>query len=140
MGNAASSLGPLMPIFRYSCRMNEYLYDIEIGHTTRLVSAERFSARAVNIVRLESGEAVPVNANLPSAYGQRPSSREPWCSTGVPAAGSLVPGRTWRHVVEGGTHQAPPFKWAAISASWFSDRISRATQSMSLSSILLIED
>ena len=74
MENAASSLGPLMTTFKYSCRMNEYLYDIKIGHTTRLVSAERVSARAVNIVRLESGDTVPVNANLPSAYG--PTRRE----------------------------------------------------------------
>jgi hypothetical protein len=56
-----------MTVIRYSRRMNEYIYDIEIRDTTRLVNAQRFSARAMNIVRLAT--LIPVNADLPITYG-----------------------------------------------------------------------
>jgi hypothetical protein len=56
-------------IISYSRHMSDYLYDIEIDDTTRFVNAERFCARAVDIVRLEAGDTVPVHADLPGAYG-----------------------------------------------------------------------
>jgi hypothetical protein len=55
-------------ITSYSRRMSDYLYDIEIDDTTRFVNAERFCARAANTVRLESGQTVSVNADLPDTY------------------------------------------------------------------------
>jgi hypothetical protein len=55
-------------ITSYSCRMSDYLYDIETDDTTRFVNAERFCARVANIVRLEYGHSVSVNAGLPNTY------------------------------------------------------------------------
>ena len=52
----------------YSRRMSDYLYDIEIEETTRVVPAQRSCARAVNIVRLESGHTVSVDPDLSSVF------------------------------------------------------------------------
>ena len=51
----------------YSRRMSDYLYDIEIDETTYVLHAQRFCARAVNIVRLESGHTVSVDTDLSCA-------------------------------------------------------------------------
>jgi hypothetical protein len=58
-----------MTITTYSRRSGEYLFDIEIGDTNWLDTAQRFFAQAVNIVRLESGQTVSVNADLPRVHG-----------------------------------------------------------------------
>jgi hypothetical protein len=52
----------------YSRRMSDYLYDIEIDETTCVLHAQRFCARAVNIVRLESGHTVSVDTDLSSVF------------------------------------------------------------------------
>lgn len=57
-----------MTITTYSRRSGQYLFDIEIGDTNWLGNAERCFARAVNLVRLESGQTVSVTADLASVY------------------------------------------------------------------------
>jgi hypothetical protein len=58
-----------MTIIGYSRRLGDYCYDIEIDETTRLINAERFCARVVNVVRLQLGQTVPMTTDLPSVYG-----------------------------------------------------------------------
>jgi hypothetical protein len=54
----------------YSRRRDDYAYDVEVHDVTRPVDADHhFCAQAINIVRLESGQTVSVNAGLQDAYG-----------------------------------------------------------------------
>jgi hypothetical protein len=56
----------------YSRRRGEYRYDIAIYETTPPATAGRFYAQVVNMVRLEAGRPVSVNAELEVAYGATP--------------------------------------------------------------------
>jgi hypothetical protein len=56
-----------------SRRRDTYIYDINIHRATRPPNAGGFYAQAVNIVRLESGQTVSVNADLQDEYGATPS-------------------------------------------------------------------
>ena len=48
---------------------NEYRYDVDFYEATASPNVVRFCARVVNMVRLESGHTVPVNAELPDQLG-----------------------------------------------------------------------
>jgi len=56
----------------YSRGKGDYRYDIAIYETTPPAIAGRFYARVVNMVRLESGQTVSVNAELQDAFGPTP--------------------------------------------------------------------
>jgi hypothetical protein len=56
----------------YSRRKGDYRYDVEIHEAAPPGNAGRFYARAVNMVRLESGQQVSVNADLRGEYGATP--------------------------------------------------------------------
>jgi hypothetical protein len=56
----------------YSRRQGDYRYDVEIHEAAPAGAAGRFYARVVNLVRLQSGVPVPVNADLHGAYGATP--------------------------------------------------------------------
>jgi hypothetical protein len=53
----------------YWRRRGDFAYDIEIYEATPPADAGRFYAQVVNMVRLESGQTVSVNAELQDAYG-----------------------------------------------------------------------
>jgi hypothetical protein len=53
----------------YSRRTGDYVYDIDIRKISAPANAAHFSAHVVNMVRLESGQTVPVNPDLAVAYG-----------------------------------------------------------------------
>jgi uncharacterized membrane protein YqjE len=53
----------------YSRREGDYLYDIDIREAAPPASADRFVARVVNMVRLESGHTVLVNVELQEEKG-----------------------------------------------------------------------
>jgi hypothetical protein len=55
----------------YSRRKGKYRYDVAIYETTP-PAAGLFRAQVVNMVRLEGGHAVSVNADLQDAYGATP--------------------------------------------------------------------
>jgi len=54
----------------YSRHRNTYIYDVNIHRATQPANAGRFYAQAVNIVRVESGQTVSVNAGLQNEYGE----------------------------------------------------------------------
>jgi hypothetical protein len=56
----------------YSRRRGDYRYDIAIFETIPSASAGRFYAQVVNMVRLESGHTISVNAGLQDAHGATP--------------------------------------------------------------------
>ena len=53
----------------YLRRRGDFVYDINIYEATAPADAGRFYAQVVNMVRLQSGETVSVNAELQDAYG-----------------------------------------------------------------------
>jgi hypothetical protein len=57
----------------YSRRTHDYVYDIDIHEIAPPAESTRFYAQVVNMVRLESGQTVPVNAGLLDAYGATPA-------------------------------------------------------------------
>jgi hypothetical protein len=56
----------------YSRHRDTYIYDVKIHRITWPPHAGRFYAQAVNIVRLESGQTVSVDAELQNEYGATP--------------------------------------------------------------------
>jgi hypothetical protein len=56
----------------YSRHRETYIYDVNIHRVTWPPHAGRFYAQAVNIVRLESGQTVSVDAELQNEYGATP--------------------------------------------------------------------
>jgi hypothetical protein len=56
----------------YSRHRETYIYDVNIHRATGRATAGRFYAQAVNMVRLESGQTVSVNAELQNEYGATP--------------------------------------------------------------------
>ena len=56
----------------YARRRGEYRYDVAIYETTPPADAGRFYAHVVNMVRLEGGQTVSINADLQDAYGATP--------------------------------------------------------------------
>jgi hypothetical protein len=56
----------------YSRREGEYRYDIAIFETVPPAAAALFRAQVVNLVRLEGGQTLPVDADLQDAYGATP--------------------------------------------------------------------
>src|ERR1700678_3013384 len=56
----------------YWRRAGDYAYDIDIHEITPPSNAARFYAQVMNMVRLESGQMVPVNTELQDAYGATP--------------------------------------------------------------------
>ena len=56
----------------YSSHRDAYIYDVNIHRVTQPPNAGRFYAQAVNIVRVESGQTVSVNAGLQNEYGATP--------------------------------------------------------------------
>jgi hypothetical protein len=56
----------------YSRRQGDYRYDVEIHEAAPPGHVGRFYAKAVNLVRLESGQQVEVNVDLHGAYGATP--------------------------------------------------------------------
>ena len=71
----------------YSRRQGDYHYDVEIHQAAPPGHVGRLYAKAVNLVRLESGPQVAVNADLLGAYGATPdeasSQIEALVETGV---------------------------------------------------------
>jgi hypothetical protein len=57
----------------YSRRAGDYVYDIDIHEITAPADSARFYAQVVNMVRLESGQTVPIKAELQDAYGDTPA-------------------------------------------------------------------
>ena len=53
----------------YSRRRGDYHYDIAIDETGPPAAAGVFYAQVVNLVRLESGQTVSINAELQDAHG-----------------------------------------------------------------------
>jgi hypothetical protein len=53
----------------YSRRQGDYRYDVEIYESASASEAGRFCARVVNMVRLQAGQIVSVNAELQEEYG-----------------------------------------------------------------------
>jgi hypothetical protein len=58
------------PTISYSRRSGDYVYDINCYKTTMPAKGDRFVAFAVNMVRIESGQWVPVIPGLPGEYGE----------------------------------------------------------------------
>jgi hypothetical protein len=56
----------------YPLNRATYIYDVNIHRATQPANAGRFYAQAVNIVRVESGQTVSVNAGLQHEYGATP--------------------------------------------------------------------
>jgi hypothetical protein len=56
----------------YARRRGEYRYDIAIYETAPRAAAGLYRAQVVNVVRLEGGHTVSVNAELEDAYGATP--------------------------------------------------------------------
>jgi hypothetical protein len=56
----------------YSRHREAYIYDVNIHRATWPPNAGRFYAQAVNMVRLESGQTVSVDAELQNEYGATP--------------------------------------------------------------------
>jgi hypothetical protein len=56
----------------YPLNRATYIYDVNIHRATQPANAGRFYAQAVNIVRVESGQTVSVNAELQNEYGATP--------------------------------------------------------------------
>jgi hypothetical protein len=56
----------------YSRRQGDYRYDVEIHEATPPGHVGRFYAKVVNLVRLEFGAPVSINAGLHAAYGATP--------------------------------------------------------------------
>jgi hypothetical protein len=56
----------------YSPHRHTYIYDVNLHRATQPANARRFYAQAVNIVRVESGQTVSVNAGLQHEYGATP--------------------------------------------------------------------
>jgi hypothetical protein len=52
-----------------SRRRGEYLYDVDLYETIAPANIVHVYARVVNMVRLESGHTVPVNAELQDQHG-----------------------------------------------------------------------
>ena len=52
-----------------SRRRGEYLYDVDLYEVTASANVVHVYARVVNLVRLESGHTVAVNAELPDQRG-----------------------------------------------------------------------
>ena len=50
-------------------RRGDYLYDVDLYQATAPANTIYFFARVVNLVRLESGRTVAVNAELPDQLG-----------------------------------------------------------------------
>ena len=76
----------------YSRRQGDYQYDIEIHEAAPPGHVNRFYAKVVNLVRLESGQQVAVNVDLHGAYGATPDEAfsriealvETWVKTQTP--------------------------------------------------------
>jgi hypothetical protein len=56
----------------YSRHRGDYRYDIAICEALPPANAGRFYAQVVNLIRLESGHTISVNAELQDAYGATP--------------------------------------------------------------------
>jgi hypothetical protein len=56
----------------YSRRRGEYRYDVAIYETTLPTAEGLFRAQVLNMVRLEDGHPVSVNAELEDAFGGTP--------------------------------------------------------------------
>ena len=56
----------------YSRRQGDYCYDVETHESAPPGRVNRFYAKVVNLIRLESGDRVPVNAHPHGAYGATP--------------------------------------------------------------------
>jgi hypothetical protein len=56
----------------YGRRKGDFVYDVDIYEATPPADEGRFYAQAVNMVRLESGRTMPVNAELQDSYGATP--------------------------------------------------------------------
>jgi hypothetical protein len=56
----------------YSRRQGAYSYDVEVHEAAPPGNVGRYYARVVNMVRLESGHQVTVNADLRGEYGATP--------------------------------------------------------------------
>jgi hypothetical protein len=56
----------------HSRRRGDYVYDIDILEIAPPANAVRFYAIVVNMVRLHSGQIVPVNAEFQGAFGATP--------------------------------------------------------------------
>ena len=82
-------------VFTSSSRhRGEYRCDVAIYETRPPADAGRFYAQVVNMVRLEGGQSVSINADLPDRYGASPEEAysaleadvEAWVKAKTPSA------------------------------------------------------
>jgi hypothetical protein len=73
-------------VFTSYCRRRaEYRYDIGIYETTPAADTGRFYSHVENMVKLEGGHTVSVNADLQDAYGATPDEAYSTLETAVEA-------------------------------------------------------